>query len=143
MTPPISSFRSAPSSPRVGMPKTEAKPPAYAVRLKQHIAMGKTPAEAMRAIERADGHSGRLPVILETSMCGGRGLKRPKHAKPLTHRIMDILTSEWVYISDEVVAALGSSRENIYSALRDLRDQGRVEQSKVKGRNKATWRIKA
>jgi len=139
---PMASFRSVTQT-RVMPPQPTAKPPAYAARIAQHIAEGRTPAQAMQAIERADGHMGRLPVKLQESACGGRGKAKPKHTKPLTHRIMDILTSEWVYMSDEITAALGSNRENIYAALRELREQGRVEQTRVNGRNKMLWRVKA
>lgn len=138
---PIYSYQSVTTT-RVMPPAPPTKPPAYATRLAQHIAMGKTPEQAMRLIERADGHFGKMPIKLETSACGGRGKQRPKHGKPLTHRVMEILTAEWVYINDEIAAVIGSSRENIYAALRDLRDQGRVEHSKVKGHSKALWRLK-
>jgi len=138
---PMTAFRTITTA-RVMPPQAPAKPPAYATRFAQHIAMGKTPAQAMQAIERADGHSARLPIKLEASMCGGRGKARTKHAKPLTHRVMEALTAEWVFIDDAMTASIGSSRENIYAALRDLRDQGRVDQRKAKGHSRMYWRLK-
>ena len=144
MTPPtpMHAYQSITTA-RVMPPAAPTRPAAYATRMAHHIALGKTPAQAMAAIERADGHMGRIPVKLDAStLCGGRGKNKPKHTKPLTHRIMDILTNDWLFISADIAAALGSSRENIYAALRVLREQGRVEQTKLRGHSKMMWRIK-
>lgn len=139
---PMSAYTSVTTT-RVMPPAPPTKPAAYATRLAQHIAMGKTPAQAMKAIEREDGHFGKLPIKLETSACGGRGRNRSKHPEPLSVRIMENLTAEWAYIDDDLASAIGSNRENIYQVLRRLRDQGIVEQSKITGQNKFIWRLKA
>ncbi len=137
---PMTSFRSITTNP-VLPPKPEPKPPAYAARLAQHIAMGKTPEQAMAIIEHADKHRGRVPVTHREDN-GGRGANRYKYDQPITERVIPFLNNtDWVFISDEITAEIGSSRENIYSALRTLRDQGRVEQNKVNVRNKMTWRL--
>lgn len=137
---PMTQYRSITTT-RVMPPQPIAKPPAYASRLAQHIAMGKTPEQAMRLIERADGHSPSIPVTHREDN-GGRGSNRYKYDQPITERVIPFLNNiDWVFISDEITSAIGSSRENIYSALRTLRDQGRVEQNKINVRNKMTWRL--
>lgn len=140
---PMSHYRSAPPSPRVAMTHADAKPPAYLARLQQHIAMGRTPAEAMRIIEAADGHTGRLPVTMAPGNNGGRGKARAKHDTPLTTRCLTAITADWQSITDAMAEAIGSSRENIAAALRDLRDMGRVEHMRGSGNTRAMWRVKA
>lgn len=138
---PMSAFHSAPPSPRVAMPASDAKPPAYRDRVQALIDKGHTPITAMHMLERKE-HRQALPPSMDPRNNGGRGKARPKHDTPLTTRCLAHLTHEWQSISDAMTASIGSKRENIAAALRDLRDLGRVDHMHGSGRDRAMWRLK-
>jgi hypothetical protein len=127
---------------RVMPPAAPTRPAAYATRMAQHIGLGKTPAQAMAAIERADGHMGRIPVNLNTDNCGGRGNIRPHQTEPLTTRIIAHLSADqWQPVNDEFAVAVRSTRNSINEALRKMRAQGRVKYLSQPGKRKSLWRL--
>ena len=124
---PISHYRSAPSSPRVAMTHADAKPPAYLTRLKQHIAMGRTPAQAMQAIEQADGHRRGLPVNkLYTSTAD---------------MILPHLTREWQVLTPAFCERVGATHDTIRMALKNMITAGLVEQLKGTTNKPSQWRL--
>lgn len=137
----MTSYRSAPSSARVAMTHADAKPHAYRDRVQALVDKGHTPITAMHILERRD-HRQALPPSMDPCNNGGRGKARPKHDTPLTTRCLAHLTHEWQSISDDMAASIGSKRENIAAALRDLRDLGRVDHMHGSGRGRAMWRLR-
>lgn len=142
MNTPISQYRSAPSTARVMPIAPPTKPAAYATRLQQHIAMGRTPAEAMQAIERADGHTGRIPVSHQDHN-GGRGIKRGPRTNDVQDGLMANLTSEWQPITPEFCAKIGVLSDCIRNNLKTLVARGIAECKNGGGRHPSVWRLKA
>jgi len=140
MSTPMSAYASAPSSPRVAMTHADAKPAPYVIRLQQHIAMGRTPAEAMRIIEAADGHTGRLPISQQDHN-GGRGIKRGPRTNAIQDGIMANLSTEWQPITSEFCAKIGVLSDCIRNNLKTLVARGVVECKHGGGRNHSMWRL--
>lgn len=125
------------------LPPPENKPHAYAARVQALIDKGHTPITAMHILERKEQPgAGRLPPSMDPRNNGGRGKARPKHEVSLTTRCLAALTTEWQSVTDAMAASIGSKRENIGAALRDLRDLGRVEHMRGSGNTRALWRVK-
>ena len=137
---PMSAYRTITAT-RV-MPPPDPKPHAYAARVQALVDKGHTPITAMHMLERKD-HRQALPPSMDPRNNGGRGKARPKHEVSLTTRCFAALTTEWQSVTDAMAASIGSKRENIGAALRDLRDAGRVEHMRGSGNTRALWRVKA
>jgi len=137
---PMSHYRSAPPSPRVAMTHADAKPPAYLARLQQHVALGLSPAQAMQAIEAADGHSARLPKSRDESNSGGKGITRDKPGH-LRLAVLAMMSREWRKIDPAMIEALDRSDKAIRDALCDLRKAGKVEHSRSKVGSPSMWRL--
>jgi len=137
---PMTAFHSAPPSSRVGMPKGEAKTPAYLARLRAMVAAGQSPIAAMIAIERGDGHAGRTPPNPQPENVGGRGTPRPGRPTPAADRIMEHMTPEWQSITPELCAAVNAHHETIRMSMKRLVSSGLVECKRGNGSTPSMWR---
>ena len=142
MTPPtpMHAYQSITTA-RVMPPAAPTRPAAYATRMAQHIALGKTPAQAMAAIERADGHMGRVPPKAQPGNSGIRKTPRPNSAALTADRIMPHLTTEWQHLSPALCGAIGVRHETIRMAIKALVAAGKVECKRGNGRTPSMWRL--
>lgn len=122
------------------MTHADAKPPAYLTRLKQHIAMGRTPAEAMALIEQADGHRRGLPISAPSGN-GGKGKPRPNHRIPTRDLVIPHLTRDWQAITPEFIALVGCAHDTIRIAMKRLVIAGVVECQRSNGHRPSVWRL--
>jgi len=134
----MSHYRSAPPSPRVAMTHADAKPPAYLARLQQHIAMGRTPAQAMAEIERADGHRRGLPITKSDGV-GGKGAKRV--IVSATDRVLQCVNEEWHPIAHQNFQGIGCCKNTLLAHLKTLTARGLIECKRGSGSNPSKWRL--
>jgi len=124
---PISQFRTVTTS-RVLPPKPAAKPPAYIARLQQHIAIGRTPAQAMALIEKEDGHRKSLPFT--------------KLHTTTADMILPRLTHEWQVLTPAFCELVGAAHDTIRMSLKMMITAGLVEQRKTMINKPSQWRLK-
>jgi len=136
---PMTAFRTIATA-RVMPPQAPAKPPAYATRLAQHIAMGRTPAQAMALIEQADGHRRGLPISAPSGN-GGKGKPRPNHRIPTRDLVIPHLTRDWQAITPEFIALVGCAHDTIRIAMKRLVIAGVVECQRSNGHRPSVWRL--
>lgn len=140
MITPMSHYHSAPPSPRVAMTHADAKPPAYLARLQQHVAMGRTPAEAMALIERSEQPgAGRLPSSVPIDM-GGKGKSRKAVSAP--DQVLPHITRDWQVVTADLCAKIGLHHESIRQALKRLSQAGIIECKRTNGSSPTQWRLK-
>lgn len=127
---PMSAYQSVTTT-RVMPPAPQTKPPAYATRFAQHIATGKTPAQAMAIIERADGHEGKVPPSIKED---------GERFKPggVQDKLMRTLTNEWVLPCD---IDIPHNRQVMLHALRELMLSGDVERRRSKPTGVSEYRL--
>jgi len=127
---PMSAYHSVTTT-RVMPPSPQTKPPAYATRLAQHIAMGRTPEQAMVEIEREDGHMGQLPPSIKAD--GDR-------FKPggVEEKLMNVLTDEWMLPS---TIDIPHNRSVVLTALRHLLLSGYLERRQSKQAGISEYRL--
>ena len=136
----MSHYHSAPPSPRVAMTHADAKPPAYMARLQQHIAMGRTPAEAMALIERSEQPgAGRLPSSVPIDM-GGKGKSRKSVSAP--DQVLPHITRDWQVVTADLCAKIGLHHESIRQALKRLSQAEIIECKRTNGSSPTQWRLK-
>lgn len=135
---PITQFRTITTA-RVMPPQAPAKPPAYAARLAQHIAMGRTPAQAMVLIERSEQPwAGRLPTSTPIDM-GGKGKFRQRITS--ADLVLPHITRDWQIITPEIVAKIGLHHEAVRQALKRLSQAGQIECKRNNGSSPTLWRL--
>jgi len=122
------------------MTHADAKPPAYLARFQQHVALGRTPAEAMRIIEQSDGHTGRLRISAPSGN-GGKGKPRPNHRIPTRDLVIPHLTRDWQAITPEFIALVGCAHDTIRMAMKRLVIAGVVECQRSNGHRPSVWRL--
>ena len=112
---------------RVMPPQPPTKPAAYASRFAKHIAKGKTPADAMRLIEREDGHTGKLPIN--------------KAYTTTADMILPHLSREWTTLAPDFCEAVGAQHDTIRMALKIMVTAGLVEGRQDKCNSPSMWRL--
>ena len=138
MTPSITSYRTITARP-VMPPKPAQKPPAYAARLKQHIAMGRTPAQAMALIERSEQPgAGRLPTTTAIDT-GGKGKSRVSISAP--DLVLPHITRDWQTVTPDLCAKIGLHHESVRQALKRLSQSKLVECKRTNGSAPTQWRL--
>jgi len=135
---PITQFRTITAT-HVMPPMPPKKPPAYAARLAQHIAMGNTPAQAMALIERSEQPgAGRLPTTTPIDM-GGKG--KPRLSITAQDLVMPHMTRDWQIITPDLSAKIGLHPESVRQALKRLSQAGRIECKRTNGSSPSMWRL--
>lgn len=135
---PMTAFRTITTT-RVLPPKPAAKPPAYMARLQQHIAMGRTPAQAMALIERSEQPgAGRLPVNTPVDM-GGKGKSRISISA--ADLVLPHMSRDWQIITPELSAKIGLHPESVRQALKRLLQAKHVECKRTNGSSPTQWRL--
>ena len=138
MNHPMTAYRTIAARP-VMPPKPPQKPPAYAARLKQHIAMGRTPAQAMALIERSEQPgAGRLPTSTPIDT-GGKGKSRVRISAP--DLVLPHITRDWQIITPELCAKIGLHHESVRQALKRLSKSKMIECKRTNGSAPTQWRL--
>ena len=120
-------------APRVTRPKPAPTPATKLDAVRQLLAKGYTPAEAMAKLEKEDGHRAKLP---ETSPAGiSNGVTRPprktgEHFEVLAQYFRTKIKNKWT-VSKHISFALGLNKTHVQYDLAAMADRKMIERRKL------------